>query len=277
MKKLNLKLLIFGSAFLFNINNSFATDKLSDTWKEATIATRLNLNDILERYDIETEVSGIYATLSGHVTSDIEKQLAGEITKNVNGIYDVKNMIVVDENVNPNVKNSVCQTLADATTTAKVKSRLLWSSNVPGLNGYVKTSAGNVTLEGDVPYESQKVLAEKLTLNISGVRRVKNAIRVTNPITVKVGSIDFKKVENNNVVVMRSSDDNLTDTRLDAKVKASLNFTSSLSLDNLTVHTKSGVVTISGLAYNEADKQLAAEIVRDVKGVRIVINDIRVV
>ena len=71
------------------------------------------------------------------------------------------------------------ETVSDATTTATVKSKLLWNRNTGGLAIDVSTENGNVSLEGEADTEASKALAERLAANTDGVHSVTNRIRVT--------------------------------------------------------------------------------------------------
>jgi hyperosmotically inducible protein len=257
-----------------------AADRMSNDWKEATITTKFYLNDVLGKYNIESEVSGNKVELKGNVSEQVEKELAGEIASNTEGIESVDNNIVVDKEADyakvAGTQNSIGQQFTDSTTTARVKSRLLWSNGIPGLSVNVSTKNGVTTLKGDVPLGSQKDLAEKLALNTHGVKRVDNQLRVTNDPNAKVGSVDFKKVEKNAGQALESVGDTLSDSWITTKVRTSLEFTRSLNINNLDVSTESGVVTLSGNTSSPADSELASEIAKDIKGVKSLINKIKV-
>lgn len=279
MKQLNktqMTVLLF-SAALLPLNNANAANKLSDEWKEISVANRISMNDVLDSYEIETEVKNNVATLSGQVSSSVEKELASEIAKNVEGITGVENNITVNDTVAyKRSTNTFSQNVSDATTTARVKSRLLWSSGVPGMGVDVSTKNGEVTLAGEVPLASQKELAAKLAANTSGVYNVKNNIVATADKRSKMGSVDLDKVEKNAGETLDKAGDVISDTWVEAKVSASLNFSRSLNIRDLSVKTSNGAVTLTGFAYNEADKQLASEIAKDIKGVKSVQNLIKV-
>jgi len=279
MKKLNkaqITILLFTAA-ISPISSANAANKVSDEWKEISVANRISMNDVLDSYEIESEVKNNVATLSGQVSSSVERELATEVAKNVEGITDVVNNITVDDAVIYKKRSSsFSQKVTDATTTARVKSRLLWSSGVPGMSVEVSTLNNEVTLGGQVPLASQKELAAKLAGNTSGVMYVKNNIVATSDKRSKMGSVDMDKVEKNAGDTLDTAGDVISDTWVEAKVSASLNFSRSLNVRDLSVKTNKGVVTLTGFAYNEADKQLASEIAKDIRGVKSVVNLIKV-
>ena len=68
---------------------------------------------------------------------------------------------------------------SDAWISTKVKSALLWNSNVPGNRIDVDAESGVVTLTGEVDSESQKELARRIADDIQGVREVRDQLRVS--------------------------------------------------------------------------------------------------
>lgn len=281
MKTKNInKLAVFLALAGSSLSSANASDRMSNDWKEATITTRIYLSDVLGRYDIEPEVSGNTVQLKGRVSELVEKELAGEIAKNTDGISTVDNQIIVDEEAitikHKSEQQSMSQQFTDSTTTARVKSRLLWSNGVPGMGVNVVTTDGVAILKGNVPLASQKALAEKLAIDTHGVRRVDNQLQVVADPNVKVGSVDLKRMEKNAGQVIERAGDTLSDTWVTTKVRASLGFARSLNVSKLEVSSTAGIVTLGGYASSPADKELATEIAKDIKGVKSVINNIKV-
>lgn len=268
--------MIFMAVSILPVSGAYAIDKLSDEWREVVISNKLGSNDVLEYYEIQTEVKDHVAVISGEVSSDAEKGLAEEIAKNVEGVNGVVNNIKVDEEiVHAKKANSMSQRIADATTTARVKSRLLWSSGVPGASVHVNTENGIVTLSGEVPLPAQKELAERLALKTSGVWGVTNNVVSVAQKRAKIGSVDMNKVSSNAGDMVDTAGKEISDAWIDTKVTASLNFTRSLNVRDLGVKTNAGVVTLTGVAYSSADKELASEIAKDIRGVKSVVNLIK--
>lgn len=76
---------------------------------------------------------------------------------------------------------SAGQTIDDATLTAKVKSQLLASPEVSGLNVNVTTYDGQVQLSGYVNSPEQRRQAEQIAKSIEGVKSVSNDLIVKAP------------------------------------------------------------------------------------------------
>lgn len=119
----------------------------------------------------------------------------------------------------------------------------------------IKTESkdGAVTLSGTVREDSHKQIAQETVSGLPGVTSVSNMIEVKDSPPVQ------------------------SDTWLYLKVKGALAYHSSVSAYNTKVDLKQGVVTLTGEAASEAQKDLATEYARDVDGVKDVKNEMTVV
>jgi osmotically-inducible protein OsmY len=75
-------------------------------------------------------------------------------------------------------RQSTGEYIDDSAITAKVKSKLLSDDEVSGLAVEVETYKGVVQLSGFVDSADERRRAEKLAEEVSGVRNVRNDIRV---------------------------------------------------------------------------------------------------
>lgn len=75
-------------------------------------------------------------------------------------------------------RQSTGEYIDDASITSKVKSRLLSDDDVSGLAVEVETYKGVVQLSGFVDSNEERRRAEELAEEVSGVRNVRNDIRV---------------------------------------------------------------------------------------------------
>jgi hyperosmotically inducible protein len=111
-----------------------ASGTASDGWIDTRLETVYLFNSSLNNFAIDTDVSEGVVTLSGTVQSDIEKDLAGEIAKSLEGVKSVNNELVVGEQPEtaqaPATSDGFVQKVTDATTTAMVKARLIANDNV---------------------------------------------------------------------------------------------------------------------------------------------------
>jgi osmotically-inducible protein OsmY len=153
--------------------DSFITGKLEATYL---------FNRHLSAFTIHPETTNGVVHLTGTVDSDIDRDLAGEIAKGVDGVTSVKNDLVVKAGSSQagsksgNSGETFGQYVDDATTTAMVKTKLLADPNVKGLKIGVETTGDVVTLTGKVGSAEQKQLAEKLTRNTGDVKKVRNEL-----------------------------------------------------------------------------------------------------
>lgn len=157
-----------------------------DAWIDGTLEAVYALNRHLSAFGISTEVDGGIVHLTGNVSYDIDRDLAGELAKNIEGVVEVDNDLVVTpdarralEDVPPeDVDRSFGTWIDDATTTASVKSRLLSNANTQGLQIDVDTRGDQVTLTGEVASAQEKALAEEIALSTGDVKSVHNQLIV---------------------------------------------------------------------------------------------------
>ena len=124
--------------------------------------------------------------LTGKVSSDIDRDLAGELAKGIEGVVDVNNDLQVVARTGDTAATAVGSGdrsfgawIDDATTTASVKSKLLGNPNTEGLQIDVDTRGDVVTLSGEVASAEEKALAEELTRNTGDVKMSTRAPRST--------------------------------------------------------------------------------------------------
>jgi hyperosmotically inducible protein len=118
----------------------------------------------------------------------------------------------------------------------------------------IKTASkeGVVTLTGIVHDDSHKQLAQDTVTGLPGVKSVTNQIEV------------------------KENPPASSDTWLYLKVKSALAFHRSVSSYNTQVELKEGVVTLTGDATSQAQKDLTTEYAQDVEGVKEVKNQMTV-
>ncbi|MBX7137901.1 MAG: BON domain-containing protein [Oligoflexia bacterium] len=179
-------LVLSSSIFLVTVTAAAATPEVSDTWIQTKLITTYVLNRHLNVFDIDTDVRDQVVYLKGTVETPIEKDLAEQIARSVNGVKSVQNNIVVDAEKGAIARRSprssddrtFGQTITDMTTTASIKSKFLVNQNVHGLEINVDTKSGVVTLRGKVPSSAEKELAAKIAENTEGVERVNNNLTI---------------------------------------------------------------------------------------------------
>src|SRR5688572_10608019 len=155
-----------------------AKDAYIDGKLEAVYA----LNRHLSAFAIDTEVDKGIVHLTGKVQADIDRDLAGELAKNVEGVVEVNNdlTIVTDARVTPaeGADRSFGAWIDDATTTASVKSKLMGNPNTKGMKIDVDTRGDVVTLSGQAASAEEKALAEEMARSTGDVKDVRNQLVV---------------------------------------------------------------------------------------------------
>lgn len=128
--------------------------------------------------DTEVSTKAGKVTLKGTADSAKTRERIGSMALNTRGVNSVSNELVVAP-ASPDMAdkaksaaNAAEQDISDAWITTKVKSTLLYSSNVRGTDVVVNTKDGVVTLNGRLDSGAERALAIELTDNVRGVKSV---------------------------------------------------------------------------------------------------------
>jgi len=238
--------------------------QLREARQEGSIWTAFALNRHLSPFSIDVDVEDGRALLSGRVESEVERDLAEQVALGIDGIQSVDNQLRVDPQVQPRAgTDSLAQRLDDATLTATVKSKLLWNRHTEGLDIDVDSQNGVVTLSGQAQTALAKELAGKLAANTRGVREVNNQLTVSGEPATPVGDAAAKAEQ-----AVEKAGAALSDAWISSKVKSSFLYSRNLDGLNISVQTQDGVVTLSGVVASAAEKDLAIETARNIRGVR---------
>lgn len=229
--------------------------------QESQILTTYALNTHLQAHDLKVTLDQGVATLTGKVHEEVSKELAQQIALGVSGVDEVDNRIEVDADYQapkPSSERSYGDRVGDASITAAVKSKLLWSKHAEGLSANVETLAGTVTLLGTATSSEAKAMAGLLASNTRGVKTVENQL--------KVGKAEDTLVED---AKEEAADlgQQISDSWITTKVKSTLFYTSNVDGSDISVTTKDGVVTLSGTVANGSEHDLAVELARNIRGV----------
>jgi osmotically-inducible protein OsmY len=194
-------------------------------------------------------------TLSGTVLESSHIQLAQDTVEAMTGVRSVDNKL--------KLKGEALAENSDAWITVQITSGLLFHRNVRALDTGVKVRNGVVTLTGEASSMAQKELTTAYAQDVNGVKLVNNEMTVngTPAISAKNSETLGEKID---------------DASITAQVKMALISHRSTSVVKTKVQTTEGVVTLSGIAKNEAEKALVSKLVNDIDGVTQVINDMTV-
>ncbi len=242
-------------------------ERHSDLWLKASLVTTYALNQHLNPFDIHVDVTDGVATISGVVDSSVDKDLAGELAKGVDGVRDVDNRLQVNSDSGSRGRGGFMEQVNDANITAKVKSQLLWNANTQGMRMDVDTKDGVVSLRGVVASAEEAQLAAQIARNTSGVRQVNNRLEV-NP--------EQQPIERQAEQTASNLKGDLSDAWITTKVKTSLLYNRGVDAASIDVRTENHVVTLSGEVRGSYEVKRAAQIAGAVVGVERVQNDLRV-
>jgi hyperosmotically inducible protein len=161
----------------------------SDGWLAFKVKSELAFHKNVSVTDTKVDVRDGVVTLSGKAHSQAQKELTGELTKEVEGVKTVDNQLVIvnDAGGAPIVESAGAQNnsgetagqkIDDASITAQVKGALLSHNSTSAVNTKVQTREGAVTVSGVAKNAAEKDLVSKLVSDINGVRTVNNEMTV---------------------------------------------------------------------------------------------------
>jgi hyperosmotically inducible periplasmic protein len=239
------------------------SQEVTEARQETQIWTTYALSPYLRAGELSVTVHDGKATLTGKVNEDVNKDLAKEIALGVSGIKEVDNQIEVisDYTPPPAPARSYGEVVDDASITAAIKSKLIWSKNTQGQDTAVTTNAGKVTLKGTAETAAAKDLVGRMALNTRGVQSVSNQLVVT---PAKPSVADKAKS------ATQEAEDEISDAWITTKVKSTLLYSSNVRGTDIVVNTKDGVVTLNGRVDSGAERALAIELADNVRGVKSV-------
>jgi hyperosmotically inducible protein len=237
--------------------NPNASQEVVEARQEAQIWTTYALSPYLRANDLKVSVHDGKATLTGNVAEGVNKDLAKQIALGVDGIKSVDNNIEVVPNYTAPARSAergYGEKIDDATITSTVKSKLLWSRYADGLTADVDTRRGKVSLTGTADTADAKTFAGRLAMNTRGVYAVNNQLVVQTP----------------KLAGGKQEEQHISDGWITTKVKSTFMYSSNVNGSGIDVSTNSGVVTLTGKVDSGAEKALAVELARNVRGVKSV-------
>jgi len=245
-----LALLAATSALLVSSTSLRAAD--TDSRIESSAAKSYVFKTYLKDDSIKTVSKDGAVTLTGTVADASHKSMAENTVASLPGVKSVNNQLLVS--------GEQPAEHSDAWITAKVKTTLLFHRNVSATGTTVYTKDGIVTLQGEASSMAQKELTTEYAKDIDNVKSVNNEMTIAKTPATADATIG----------------DKIDDASITAQVKSSLMSHHSTSALHTGVSTTDGVVTLSGIAKNEAEKSLVTKLATDIDGVTSVINNMTV-
>jgi osmotically-inducible protein OsmY len=224
----------------------------TDSRIESSAATSYTFKTYLKDDSIKTDCKDGAVTLTGTVADASHKSMAENTVASLPGVISVDNQLVVS--------GEQPAEHSDAWITMKVKTALLFHRNVSATGTSVYTKDGVVTLQGEASSMAQKELTTEYARDIDNVKDVQNNMTIAATPAAPDATVG----------------DKIDDASITAEIKSSLFSHSSTSALHTGVTTTDGVVTLTGIAKNDAEKSLVTKLATDINGVTSVINNMTV-
>ena len=218
-------------------------DKIESSFQN-TYTYKVYLKDDAIKADAKDGV----VTLTGTVNEEAHKALAQETAANLPGVTSVNNQLAT--------KAEVATENSDIWIGRKVKFALMFHRHVSYSATTVAVKDGVVTLTGKAVSQAQKELTTEYAKDIDGVKSVDNKMTVAASPEAEKQTIGEK----------------IDDASVTAQVKLTLLNHKSTSALGTTVKTQDSVVTLNGVAKDDAEKVLVTKLVSDINGVESVNN-----
>lgn len=232
--------------FVMPVYASTADDRIESSARESYI-----FKNYLNMDTIQISSKDGVVTLTGSVSEEPHKKLAMETVANLPGVKSVDNQLVS--------KDVQAVVSMDTLVKERVKLEMQSHRNLNTASPDVQVKEGVVTVRGEAKNKAQIDLTTEYIKDVDGVKEVNNEMVVAH-----TGKTMGEKVED----VGTSIDD----ASITALVKATLLYHRSTSAINTKVETADGVVTLAGTAKNASEIDLATKFVKDVHGVKKVVN-----
>ena len=245
-----LALIMAAGAILVTSTSLRASD--TDSRIESSAAKSYVFKTYLKNDSIKTDSKDGVVTLTGTVAEASHKSLAQDTVESLPGVKSVDNRL--------KVKGESPAEHSDTWISMKVKSALLFHRNVSASGTDVYVKDGVVSLRGEASSLAQKELTTEYAKDIDNVKEVKNEMTIAKAPAIPSETIGEK----------------IDDASITAEVKPSLLSHRSTSALKTKIATTDGVVTVNGIAKNDAEKTLVTKLVTDINGVNSVINNMTI-
>jgi osmotically-inducible protein OsmY len=244
-------LALMAAASILLITSASVRASETDDRIEASAKKSYVYKTYLTEDSIKTESKGGIVTLTGSVIEVSHKSLAQDTVENLPGVKSVDNQLIV--------KGQPAEH-SDGWLGTKVKTALLFHRNVRATKTDVNVKDGIVTLSGAASSQAQKELTTEYAKDVEGVKEVKNDMTVDKlPVTAS-----------------ETMGEKIDDASITAQVKSSLMTHRSTSAIKTKVQTADGIVTVTGVAKNAAEKSLVTKLATDINGVTSVVNNMTI-
>nr|WP_010133572.1 BON domain-containing protein [Microbulbifer agarilyticus] len=166
----------FGFSAMTYAGEQAQGDSPNDAWLDGKAEAVLLLNQNLNSFIIDTEVSDGVVLLTGEVESNVDRRLAEELIASVDGVKSVNNKLTVASH--EPLGEKINRKYVDTKIATVVKTRLLMDREVAGTDIDVSSRRGTIILRGFVQSDAERDLAEAIARNTNDVEKVENKLKI---------------------------------------------------------------------------------------------------
>ncbi len=164
------------------VNNQLTVDanqpaEHSDAWVTLKVKSALLFHKNVSGTSTDVKTTDGVVTLTGKAATKAQRELTTEYVKDVEGVKDVRNELVVGTSAKVDDR-TLGDKVDDASITAQIKTTLLFHKSTSALATQVTTKDGVVTLHGEAKNGAERDLVSKLAEDIKGVKHVHNKMNV---------------------------------------------------------------------------------------------------
>jgi hyperosmotically inducible periplasmic protein len=245
--------LLASTSALFGLNPALHASTNDDAIVKAAVDSYV-FRKFLRDDHITTSALQGDVTLTGTVADASRKSLAEDTISHLPGVGQVIN----DLEIQPHPTDGNL----DTRITLQVETLFMLHRKLSATKARVVSVNGVATLTGEATSQIQKELATEYTQDVEGVTDVQNHLTIVPETGSPVSGVaDAEKVD---------------DPSVTAQVTTALAVHRSTSTIGVSVQTKDGVVTLGGLAKNEAERNLVTRLSQDINGVVHIINEMTI-
>jgi osmotically-inducible protein OsmY len=246
----------------FHLPTSFSGIFSADADTANKVKDSFRYSKRLMGYNIGVVSSGGMVTLTGQLSSEALKSLAGEIARDTQGVTEVLNEITVDPGAQPSIENSRIDDLEIRAAILEAFSR---SPELGGKSIEVKVEKRMVTLSGSVETPAQRNGAEQTARAVDAVAGISNNLTVTNP---------QAQTEPPSQVAPKTTE---IAGDLAKTVEFELFRSGAFDTSKMKILAVGDMVTLTGTVRSVAEQLLAEKIAQSIHGVNKVNNELKVV
>jgi len=262
-----LGLILAASVAVSTANVAVADDSMPDPWITTKVKISLLTAKDVHAMDVNVDTTDGRVTLHGSVPSAAEKARATELTKSIDGVREVRNLVQV---VAPGDEKAM--EVADEALMEQVKEALAKDPALEDSDISVRSVNDGVVLLGG----KAKTMSDHLRA-IDDAVRVPGVVNVASEIESPGRLADNEIWREGSPDALQPAQSNVRDAWLTTAAKVRLLANPSTPALDVNVDTRDSVMTLFGSVENAEQKQLVESEVKKVDGVREVRNELQVV